>query len=119
MNTHTHLESELAQFIGAEHLYRLTRRHLMTDGVKYLCDKAKCYWLMDAVASHLSWTYEDHFAVARLVVTNQCASLTLDDGNDHIFASQLIPFTDFPLTTIKLYCCFDEDHWTIMLPTEY
>ncbi len=118
MNTNE-LQSNLGQFIGTEKLYRLTTRHLLTDGTMYLAEHAKCYWLMIAVASHLSSRIDDHFAVAKLSVVGNGAVLTLDDGNGNVFAKQTIEFTDFPLPEVKLYCCFDGDHWTIMLPREY
>jgi hypothetical protein len=111
MNTQE-LQTNLSQFIGTEKLYRLTTRHLLTDGTM-------CYWLMTAVASHLTSRIDDHFAVAKLNLTGTTAVLTLDDGNGHVFATQSIEYTDFPLAEIKLYCCFDGEHWTIMLPREY
>lgn len=118
MNTHE-LENNLSQFIGTEKLYRLTTRHLLTDGTMYLVEHAQCCWLMTAVASHLTSRIDDHFAVAKLSVTGNCAVLILDDGNDHVFAMQSIEYTDFSLTEMKLYCSFDGDHWIIMLPREY
>jgi hypothetical protein len=47
------LLAELAQFTGTQGYTRITRRHLLTDGARYLADHAECYWLVDAVASHL------------------------------------------------------------------
>ena len=117
-STHT-LTSELSQFIGTEKLYRITHRHVLTDGTKYLAEQAKCFWLMDAIASYLTSSYDDYFAVARLVVKDSSATLTLDDGNDTEFATQQIEYTDFPLNEIKLYCSFDGEHWVIMLTSEY
>lgn len=111
--------SDLAQFTGTEKLYRITRRHVLTDGTKYLAEEGKCFWLMDAIASHLTLSYEDYFAVARLVVDGSSAVLSLDDGNDNVFATQAIEYTDFPLSEIKLYCSFDGTHWVIMLTSEY
>ena len=111
--------SDLAQFTGTEKLYRITRRHVLTDGTKYLAEEGKCFWLMDAIASHLTSSYEDYFAVARLVVDGSSAVLSLDDGNDNVFATQAIEYTDFPLSEIKLYCSFDGTHWVIMLTSEY
>jgi hypothetical protein len=117
-STHT-LTSELSQFIGTEKLYRITSRHVLTDGTEYLAEHAKCFWLMDAIASHLTRSYDDYFAVARLVVKDSSAVLTLDDGNDTVFATQMFEYTDFPLNEIKLYCSFDGEHWVIMLTSEY
>lgn len=119
MNSTQNLQSELSQFIGTEKLYRITQRHLLTDGTKYLAKQAKCFWLMDAIASHLTRSYDDYFAVARLVVNDSSAVLTLDDGNDSVFAMQVIEYTDFPLSEIKLYCSFEGEHWVIMLISEY
>ena len=46
-------QSTLTQFTGTERYYRISRRHLLTDGTKYLAENAECFWMMDAVASHL------------------------------------------------------------------
>ena len=119
MNSTQNLISELSQFIGTEKFYRITPRHLLTDGTKYLAEQAKCFWLMTAISSYLTQSYDDYFAVARLVVNGSSAVLTLDDGNDTVFATQQIEYTDFPLNEIKLYCSFDGEHWVIMLTSEY
>ena len=113
------LKSNLCQFTGTENYYRITQRHLLTDGTKYLADQAKCYWLMDAIASHLTRSHKDDFAVVTLTVKNSKALLTLDDGNGQVFARQKISYTDFPLDDIKLYAAFDGMHWVIMLTSEY
>lgn len=74
---------------------------------------------MVAVASHLTTRVTDHFAVVNMNVTGSSASLTLDDGNGHVFAKQFIEYTDFPLPEMKLYCCHDGETWVIMLTSEY
>jgi len=119
MNSTQNLKSELSQFIGTEKFYRITQRHVLTDGTKYLAEKAKCFWLMDAIASHLPKYFSDYFCVARLVVNGSGAELVIDDGNDNVYARQKIEYTDFPLNEIKLYCSFDGEHWVIMLTSEY
>jgi hypothetical protein len=45
--------NQLNQFTGMAKYYRISRRHLLTDGTKYLAEQAACFWLMDAIASHL------------------------------------------------------------------
>ena len=56
------------------------------------------------------------FQVWKLTVReDRTASLVCDDGNDNIFYTQHIEFTDFPITEIKLY--FTDN--TILLPSEY
>ena len=110
----------LAQFTGTEKHYRISRRHLLTDGTRYLAEKAACFWMMDAVASHLSEIgTKDWFVLVRVSVTEGRAVMVYEDGNDHELARQEISYTDFPLEAISLYACWDTQHWVIMLPSEY
>ena len=113
-------QSTLKQFTGTEGYYRISRRHLLTDGTKYLAENAACFWMMDAVASHLSEIgTADWFVVVKTTVSNLKALMVYEDGNGHEHARQEIPYTDFPLTEITLYACWDGEHWVIMLPSEY
>ena len=110
----------LAQFTGTSAYYRISRRHLLTDGTKYLAEKGACFWMMDAVASHLSEIgTEDWFVLIRVQVSEGRAEMIYEDGNGHEHARQAIPYTDFPLSEITLYACWDDEHWVIMLPSEY
>jgi hypothetical protein len=114
------LLAELAQFTGTQTYTRITRRHLLTDGARYLADQAECYWLMDAVASHLDEIgTQDWFVLIRLDLKGTTATLIYEDGNGYEHARQAIPHTDFPLEQISLYACWDTEHWVIMLPGEY
>jgi hypothetical protein len=47
------------------------------------------------------------------------AVLTYSDGLGGELARQTIPYTDCPLDSIRLYACWDTEHWVIMLPSEY
>ena len=107
-------------FTGTQNYYRISRRHLLTDGTKYLAEHAECYWMMDAIASHLSEIgTADWLVVVKTIVRNSAALMIYGDGNDHEHARQEIPYTDFPLPEITLYACWDGEHWVIMLPNEY
>jgi len=107
-------------FTGAQNYYRISRRHLLTDGTKYLAEQAECFWMMDAITSHLSEIgTADWFVVVKTIVRNSVALMIYGDGNDHEHARQEIPYTDFPLPEITLYACWDGEHWVIMLPNEY
>jgi hypothetical protein len=80
---------------------------------------------MDAVASHqhdpkvkaedfqvwvLKWKGEDERGFL----------LTAEDGNGNQIARQVIHYSDFPLSSIKLYACRNElGGRTIMLPSEW
>ena len=110
----------LAQFTGTSAYYRISRRHLLTDGTRYLAEKGACFWMMDAVASHLCEIgTEDWFVLIRVQVSEGRAEMIYEDGNGREHARQAIPYTDFPLSEITLYACWDDEHWVIMLPSEY
>ena len=110
----------LSQFTGTSAYYRISRRHLLTDGAKYLAEKGACFWMMDAVASHLSEIgTEDWFVLIRVQVSEGRAEMIYEDGNGHEHVRQAIPYTDFALSEITLYACWDQEHWVIMLPSEY
>ena len=110
----------LSQFTGTSAYYRISRRHLLTDGTKHLAEKGACFWMMDAVASHLCEIgTEDWFVLIRVQVSEGRAVMIYEDGNGLEHARQAIPYTDFPLSEITLYACWDQEHWVIMLPGEY
>ena len=111
---------QLGHFVGTERYYRISRRHLLTDGTKYLAEEAECFWLMDAVASHLMEIgTAEWFVLVRVQVTEGRAVMIYEDGNDREHARQEIPYTDLPIENISLYACWDGEHWVIMLPSEY
>ena len=110
----------LAMFTGTNHYHRLTRRYLLTDGTKHLSDTAGAYWLMDAIASHLDEIgVADWFVVVRITVKNTEALMVYEDGNGHEYARQAIPYTDFPMAEMTVFCSFDGEIWVLMLPNEY
>lgn len=110
----------LAQFTGTAKYYRISRRHLLTDGTKYLAEQGKCFWMMDAVASHLAEIgTADWFVLIKVQVNQARALMIYEDGNGTEHARQEIPYTDFPLDALTLYASWDGEHWVIMLPSEY
>jgi hypothetical protein len=112
--------SQLSYFTGTTPYYRITRRHLLPDGTKYLADAAGAYWLMDAAASHLDEIgTQDWLVLVKLQVKQSRAVMIYEDGNGHEHARQEIAFTDFPLSSIELYASLGGEHWVIMLPSEY
>ena len=114
------LLSNLAQFTGTTQYYQITTRTVLTDGTRYLADAAGCYWLMDAVASHLAGLPETAgFAHCKLTLDGQSAELAIDDGNGEQLAFQYIEWTDFPLPEIELFACWAGNFWVVMLPSEY
>jgi hypothetical protein len=122
MNT---TQIDLSGFYGSENLIRWSpiTRSVLSDGAHYLAETAQAYWLFDAIDSHLTTrgvTDETEFTVAILSKFGcDDFKLTLDDGNGNIYVKQYIPYSDFPLTEIKLYAVFNGNAWTHMLPSEY
>lgn len=113
-------ESQLALFTGTEKYYRISRSHLLTDGTNYVAETAGAFWMMDAVASHLSEIGTvDWFVLVRVAVANSSAVMRYEDGNGKLYAEQAIPYTDFPMQNFVLYACWDGEHWVLMLPSEY
>lgn len=115
------LENDLNQFTGTEQYHRFSSlsKLVMTDGVKYLCDKAGSYWLMDVISSYQHKCNQDdmlrEFQVWTLKVKDGKGIVTCNrDKNDTAF-TQKIPYTDFPMNEIKLYCI----NGVIMLTSEY
>ena len=119
MNTHE-LQANLSQFTGTENYYRVMPRLVITDGVRYLANQANSYWLVSAIYSHLiSNAIYSEFVVARLTVIGKTAYLVLDDGNNQVIAKQAIEYTDFALNEISIYCCYQQQGWILLLPSEY
>ena len=104
MKTHRELQQlgldnfTMSRFTGTTAYYRIRRRHLLTDGTKHLAEKAACFWLMDAIASHLCEIgTEDWFVVVHVKVTQGRAIMIYEDGNNMEYARQEIPYTDFQI----------------------
>ena len=123
-------ESDLQQFTGTERWYRhaLVRNVTFTDGAKYLAHHAGAYWLLDIIAfaqPHTAGLANEYFQTWRLTVNaDASATVVCTDGNDKELYRQAIPYTDFPLSEMTLYCCRDGVlgygvDWVILLPREY
>lgn len=149
MEPHAHtndtLAAELAQFTGSEHMHKhWTGRLYFTDGIHHLADRAGAFWLIDTVASYLPKCRKDEmlrdFQVWRLKVHNPPikkmgtvdgergmheykATAYCDRDTDDIAFQHDIPYTDFPLPEIKLYCELGSvdgvnPAYVLMLPSE-
>jgi hypothetical protein len=113
------LIEELKQFSGTESYYRHSFGTITyTDGIKYLAEKAECYWLIDIVASYQidKRVKAEPFQVFQLKVNEDCtATVTISDGNDNVLAVQKLEFTDFPMKEMTLWCVGK----VLLLPSEY
>lgn len=115
------LLATLKKFTGCDQLARLKRTVLLSEGSRYLAKAAECYWLFDLYASHLSSVdgKKDWFTCLKITKKDNSASVSIEDGNSNVLATQKIEYTDFPLSAITLYGCWTGDFWVLMLPTEY
>jgi len=137
----------LQGFRGSETFERIGvgRRHLVSEGVKYLVEQAGAYWLAEAIASHQMWpTFRCEAADFQcwfLAVNGSRTVLWCEFKTTVIAARQLVPYTDFPLggtteditrfdekmatrlrsrDTFKLFAARNQlGGITIMLPSEY
>jgi hypothetical protein len=90
----------MANFTGTEQWFRhsLARNILYTEGAQYVAETAGAYWLLDEIAQ-----------------AQRTASLSVEDGNDHVVWAKHISFTDFPEPGIELWFTGG----VILLPSEY
>ena len=136
------IKSSLNQFTGSEQFHKfsvLFPRHVLSDGVKWLAENLDCYWLCDLVASYHGrcmkdpknmlqgmqfWTLTVHPPEERISRNGNpkpMAKVICERDTGDVAFKQKIPYTDFPLTSIKLYCAPSGDgvHYTIYLPSEH
>lgn len=121
MKTKEELERNLPQFTGTDGYHKLSMlfpRLLLTDGVKYLCENAGCYWLMDIIGSvqHSPKMRGQEF---QTVVFTKGKGVVITDGNDNILYKQRVASSDFPMSEIKLFVADGDGNKIIMLPSEY
>jgi len=111
------IKNGLRNFYGTESYTKYMGGILLTDGVKWLADNAKCYWLLDILWSikNMPKVKREEFLTIDLKVKDQKAVFTAGDGNDNIVYKQTIGYTDFPLDEIRLFFCNN----VLMLTSEY
>lgn len=114
------INAKLKQFIGSEVIYKYWLGIRYTSGIKYLASAAECFWLIDCIASHqtrdlLSNPKVQEFQIWHLQVKDNSGILICEWDTNQEALRQEIPYTDFPLTNIKVYLVEKE----LMLPSEY
>ena len=118
--TNKNVLNELAQFIGTEQWFRhgLNRKVLYTEGVQYLAEQARAYWLVDEIAlaqAYVAPVKATPFQAWKLTVKDGAGTLACEDGNGNTVYSKQIEFTDFPEPGIRFF--FPDN--VLMLPSEY
>lgn len=126
--TAAEITAGMANFYGTETWHRwsiLFPKMLLTDGAKYLAEKAGAFWLMDAIASHQPKALKDRMLRdmqfwTLKVNADKTAVLTCERDSGNVAITQKIEYTDFPLPEIKLYVGpMGDGQYTILLPSEY
>lgn len=119
----------LHDFYGTENWYtfNLFSKDLLTDGTKYVAEECGAYWLFDEITAKCASVHNNagwEFLVTTVTDNmNGGAELIFSDGNDQE-SYQTIEFTDFPFDKfdeedLRIYSCWDRDHFVHMLPSEY
>lgn len=101
------LENVLAGFTGSELYYKHSiGDFLYMEGIKYLAENARCYWLLDVIGSYqdLKEVKNVPFQLWELTINeDQSAVVNMkEDSDTPVIVKQKLPYTDFPLAHIKL-----------------
>ena len=114
------LRAELRQFTGSTEFYRhFTNAIIYTEGVKFLAERARVYWLIDLIASLQTRALKDRalreFQLWELRVANgRAVVVCLRDSDDEAFRVPL-KFADSALDYVRLYL----ENGTLLLPSEH
>ena len=98
--------SQLQNFSGTEHYYKNFTGLIYTDGVKFLSDNLGAYWLIDLIGSYQSHKNNKPFMIWKIEVKNDNSAIitSKEDTYSPILIKQKIPYTDFKLKELELYC---------------
>ena len=128
MNTETlspaEFATQLAHYYGSEKLFRHpvalpnSPKLIYTQGVEYFLENCGggAYWFADIIATEvLPLQQQEEFIVIKMIVADEQAVITADDGNGNILWQRKVDYTD----------AFDGE-WTfylidgtMLLPREY
>lgn len=96
-----------------------------TDNLDDVCREAGAYWFLDLIVSYLPKLARkgQRFQVWQMTVKNSKARVWCEDGNGNKLLTQIIPYTDFPLSDFKVFCEYGSvdgtnPAWIIMLPND-
>lgn len=93
---------------------------LLTDGAKYVAEKAGAWWLMDRVLLGApEWLLEgDGFCIIELLVKDSKGKLIVENGDGGLLHDEDIKYTDFPEPGIRFFLQ-DGSEPVLMLQSEY
>src|ERR1700682_99049 len=102
------LRAKLRQFTGSTEFYRhFTNSLIYTEGVRFLAEEARLYWLIDLIASWQPRALRDRalqeFQLWELRITEtEAAAVCLRDSDDEAFRQKLA-YADSALDYVRLY----------------
>ena len=113
------IQENLSHFHGSEQFYKHLFGMVYTEGVQFVAEQCKAYWLIDLVASYLpQFVGKEDFITYKLKVEDETGFVSIQDGNYNVLASQDIEYTDFPLDEIEIWVEWTGSFYTAMLPSD-
>jgi len=121
------LLSELSQFTGTEHYYRLPHPRLsivLTDGTRHLLEHCDCGAMLYHFTQHFLDALEgkkDRFITLTYQTVLTKGVVQIHDGDGHTYAYHSVPRIPAlePGETLSLYAIWDTSNWVVMVPSEY
>src|SRR5258706_3106470 len=112
--------AQLNQFTGSNEFYRhWLKSFRYTEGVRFLAEHARCYWLIDLIASLQVRALKDawlrEFQLWELFVKDRRGILVCSRDSDDIAFREVIKATDFPIAYVHFYV----EGGVLMLPSEH
>jgi hypothetical protein len=118
--------AEFDQFTGTETWFRhgLVRNVLYTEGARHVAERGGAYWLLDEIALAQRFepavrALEDMQCWTLTVAADGSARLRCTDGDGAEVFAKAIPWTDFPLPSVRLWVEGDGETRVILLPSEH
>lgn len=125
-------QCDLEQFNGDMERYRtLNPQVIYTPGVQFLAERGEAFWLIDLIASYygtplMRQAIENdprletlHFWSLEVRPDGTATAAATADTGEPPFIRQEIPYTDFPLSEVRIWSGFDGRFWTLYLPSEH
>lgn len=121
MMTAAELTEGMKQFYGTEQWFRVHAGILLTEGTKWVAENAGAYWLIADIPWSIKRLIHSHTwgMVKMAIEPSGRAKITVDDGNGHVYYTQEVEYTDFPLEKFSFWCVSDGNNIIVMLPSEY
>ena len=106
------------QFTGTSQYYKYQYLYL-TDGVIFVAENFKAFWLLDIINSYLSKLKDDFYFVKLIVdLEKKTAEFEIWEGDVRVI-QQHIDYTDMPANVMLYLGVADEQrHFIVCLPSE-